>query len=161
VTNLANKKEMQPLNLPACHPKVLREGGKLFIFDPLRRKKVALTPEEWVRQHFVNYLVKEKHYPQALLANEVTIALEQLSRRCDTVVYNLYLEPLAIVEYKAPSVPVTQQVFEQIARYNLSLRVKCLMVTNGLEHYCCRIDYDTPAYTYLKEIPAYDVLGNL
>jgi hypothetical protein len=152
---------MQPLNLPVYHPKVFREDGKSFIFDPLRRKKVALTPEEWVRQHFVNYLVTEKNYPQELLANEVTIALEQLSRRCDTVVYSLYLEPLAIVEYKAPSVQVTQKVFEQIARYNLSLRVKCLMVTNGLKHYCCRIDYEKADYTYLKEIPAYEALGNL
>ncbi|MDR1675060.1 MAG: type I restriction enzyme HsdR N-terminal domain-containing protein [Tannerella sp.] len=152
---------MQPLHLPIYHPKVSRKDGKSFIFDPLRRKNVALTPEEWVRQHFVNYLVTEKNYPEALLANEVTIALEQLARRCDTVVYNLYLEPLAIVEYKAPSVPVTQQVFEQIARYNLSLRVKCLIVTNGLEHYCCRIDYEKRSYAYLKEIPAYDALGNL
>ncbi|MDR2764288.1 MAG: type I restriction enzyme HsdR N-terminal domain-containing protein [Tannerella sp.] len=152
---------MQPLNLPIYYPKVSRKDGKSFIFDPLRRKNVALTPEEWVRQHFVNYLVIEKRYPSALLANEVTIALEQLSRRCDTVVYNLYLEPLAIVEYKAPTVPVTQQVFEQIARYNLSLRVKCLMVTNGLVHYCCRIDYEKQGYTYLKEIPAYDVLEDL
>ncbi|MDR1454032.1 MAG: type I restriction enzyme HsdR N-terminal domain-containing protein [Tannerella sp.] len=152
---------MQALNLPACHPDVSREDGKSFIFDPLRRKKVALTPEEWVRQHFVNYLVTEKSYPAALLANEVTIALERLSRRCDTVVYSPCLEPLAIVEYKAPSVRVTQQVFEQIARYNLSLRVKCLMVTNGLEHYCCRIDYKKPDYAYLKEIPAYEALGRL
>ncbi|MDR3262274.1 MAG: type I restriction enzyme HsdR N-terminal domain-containing protein [Tannerella sp.] len=149
---------MQPLNLPSYLPKVSQKEGKQFIFDPLRRKNVALTPEEWVRQHFVNYLITEKKYPKELLANEVTVTWEQLSRRCDTVAYNVFLEPLVIVEYKAPSVPVTQKVFEQIARYNLSLRVKCLIVSNGLVHYCCRIDYRQTTYSYLKEIPAYDTL---
>jgi hypothetical protein len=149
---------MQPLNLPLYLPKVSQKDGKQFIFDPLRRKNVVLTPEEWVRQHFVNYLITEKKYPKELLANEVTVAWEQLSRRCDTVAYNVFLEPLVIVEYKAPSVPVTQKVFEQIARYNLSLRVKCLIVSNGLVHYCCRIDYRQVTCSYLKEIPAYDAL---
>ncbi|MDR3267874.1 MAG: type I restriction enzyme HsdR N-terminal domain-containing protein [Tannerella sp.] len=150
---------MQPLNLPLYPPKVCRKNGKQYIFDPLRQKNVILTPEEWVRQHFVHYLTEEKQYPKELLANEVSITWEHLSRRCDTVVYNCYLEPLVIIEYKAPSVPVTQKVFEQIARYNFSLRVEYLMVSNGLEHYCCRIDYAKATCSYLKEIPAYDVLG--
>jgi hypothetical protein len=149
---------MQLLNLPSFTPKVSQKSGKRYIFDILRQKNVALTPEEWVRQHFVNYLVTEKNYPAELLANEVFISLNNLSKRCDTVVYNCYLEPLAIVEYKAPSVPVTQEVFEQIARYNMVLRVNHLIVSNGLEHYCCRIDYETATYVYLKEIPAYEEL---
>jgi len=149
---------MQLLNLPNYTPKISQINGKSFIYDPVRRKKVALTPEEWVRQHFVNYLITEKKYPKERIANEVTVSLNGMSRRCDTVVYNHFLEPVVIVEYKAPSVPVTQDVFEQIARYNTCLRVKILIVTNGLEHYCCRIDYDTPTYSYLKEIPAYDLL---
>ncbi|MDR3194149.1 MAG: type I restriction enzyme HsdR N-terminal domain-containing protein [Tannerella sp.] len=152
---------MQSLNLPQFHPKVFEREGKRFVFDPLRGKNVTLTPEEWVRQHFVNYLLTEKGYPQSLLANEVSVALGQLSRRCDTVVYDACLTPLAIAEYKAPSVAVTQKVFEQIARYNLSLRVKCLMVSNGLAHYCCRIDYRQTSYAYLKEIPSYEELKTL
>jgi hypothetical protein len=152
---------MQPLNLPAYRPKISREGSKFFIYDPKRRKKVALTPEEWVRQHFVNYLTVEKNYPGERLANEVAITLEQLSRRCDTVVYDRWLAPLAIVEYKSPAVPVTRKVFEQVARYNYALRVKCLMVTNGMAHYACRIDGGTDGYTHLQEIPTYEELENL
>ena len=147
---------MQSLNLPNYTPKISQIKEKQFIYDPVRRKKVALTPEEWVRQHFVNYLITEKNYPKERIANEVTISLNGMSRRCDTVVYNQYLEPIVIVEYKAPSIPITQDVFEQITRYNICLRVGILIITNGLEHYCCRIDYETSTCSYLTEIPAYD-----
>ena len=147
---------MQSLNLPNCTLKISQIKGKRFIYDPVRRKKVALTPEEWVRQHFVNYLITEKKYPKERIANEVTVSLNGMSRRCDTVVYNQFLEPIVIVEYTAPSVPITQDVFEQITRYNSCLRVDILIVTNGLEHYCCRIDNNTSTYIYLKEIPEYD-----
>ena len=128
-----------------------------MIFDIIRRKNVALTPEEWVRQHFVNYLITEKKYPKERIANEVTVSLNGMSKRCDTVVYNQFLDPVVIVEYKSPSVPITQEVFEQIKRYNLCLRVGILIVTNGLEHYCCRIDYEASTSSYLKEIPGYDL----
>ncbi|MDR1746933.1 MAG: type I restriction enzyme HsdR N-terminal domain-containing protein [Tannerella sp.] len=149
---------MLTLNLPNYKPKVTQRNGKNFIFDPLRRKEVALTPEEWVRQCFVNYLIVEKNYPRELVANEVTVSLNHQSKRCDTVVYNRYIEPLAIVEYKAPTVSITQEVFEQIARYNLVLRVNYLIVSNGLEHYCCRLHYETATCEYLKEIPDYHTL---
>ncbi|MDR2469068.1 MAG: type I restriction enzyme HsdR N-terminal domain-containing protein [Tannerella sp.] len=149
---------MQPLNLPAYHPDVSQRGEKFFIFDLLRRKQVTLTPEEWVRQHFVHYLITEKMYPKERLANEVSIMLEQLSKRCDTVVYDRYLSPIAIAEYKAPSVPITRKVFEQIVRYNFSLRVRHLIVSNGMAHYCCRIDYEKADYVFLKEIPTYEIL---
>ncbi|MDR2231674.1 MAG: type I restriction enzyme HsdR N-terminal domain-containing protein [Tannerella sp.] len=146
---------MQALNLPNYQKKLTHADGKTFIYDTVRRKKVVLTPEEWVRQHFVNYLITEKNYPKERIANEVTVSLNGMTRRCDTVVYNRYLEPVAIVEYKAPTVPISQDVFEQITRYNICLRVKILIVTNGLEHYCCRVNDDGLTYTYLKEVPEY------
>jgi len=147
---------MQTLNLPNYLKKISEQKGKPFIFDIVRKKNVALTPEEWVRQHFVNYLITEKKYPKERIANEVTVSLNGMSRRCDTVVYNDYLEPVSIVEYKAPTVPITQDVFEQITLYNICLRVGFLMVTNGLEHYCCRIDYEAMTYSYMEKIPEYD-----
>jgi len=112
-----------------------------------------------VRQHFVNYLITEKNYPKERIANEVTVSLNGMTRRCDTVVYNQYVEPVVIVEYKAPTVPITQDVFSQITRYNICLRVKTLIITNGLEHYCCRINDDGLTYTYLKEIPDYSSIS--
>ena len=147
---------MQSLNLPNYTPKISQVKEKQFIYDPVRRKNVVLTPEEWVRQHFVNYLITEKKYPKERIANEVTVSLNNMSRRCDTVVYNQFLEPIIIVEYKAPSVPITQHVFEQITRYNSCLQVGILIVTNGLEFYCCHVDYMTSTCSYMKEIPAYD-----
>ena len=146
---------MQTLNLPNYPKKILQIKGKPFIFDIVRRKNIALTPEEWVRQHFVNYLITEKKYPKERIANEVTVSLNGMSRRCDTVVYNDFLEPVVIVEYKSPTVPIMQNVLDQIARYNICLKVGILMVTNGLEHYCFRIDYEGMTHTYLGEIPEY------
>jgi len=147
---------MQSINLPNYPKKISRHDGKTVIYDVTRRKNVALTPEEWVRQHFVNYLITEKNYPKERIANEVTVSLNGMSRRCDTVVYNQFLEPIVIVEYKASSVPITQDVFEQITRYNYCLHVKILIVTNGLEHYCCRMDYEAESYAFLQEIPGYE-----
>ncbi|MDR1601473.1 MAG: type I restriction enzyme HsdR N-terminal domain-containing protein [Tannerella sp.] len=152
---------MNLLNLPYFAPKISQRNGKRFIFDPIRRKHVALTPEEWVRQHFVNYLITKKGYPKELLANEVTVLLNNQTKRCDTIVYDCSLKPVAIIEYKAPGVRITQEVFEQIARYNISLHVDCLLVSNGLEHYGCRMDYANASYAYLKEIPAYNELTGL
>ncbi|MDR1743955.1 MAG: type I restriction enzyme HsdR N-terminal domain-containing protein [Dysgonamonadaceae bacterium] len=146
---------MFALNLPVFDAKIQKTDAGLEIFDPLRRKYVTLTPEEWVRQHFVNYLQTEKHYPASLMANEIAIKLHSLSRRCDTVVYNNRLEPVVIVEYKQPDVAITQQVFDQIARYNSVLRVKYLIVSNGLSHYCGIMDYENQNFNYLTEIPDY------
>jgi len=119
---------------------------------------VALTPEEWVRQHFVHYLVSEKGYPASRIANEAAIRLNSLSRRCDTVVYDKQLEPLMILEYKEPKVVITQQVFDQVARYNSVLRVPYIVVSNGISHYCYRIDFSTLEYQFLTEIPLYGEL---
>lgn len=149
---------MYQLNLPPFDIKVKKIGDKPVVFDSLRRKYVALTPEEWVRQHFVNYLKIEKNYPIALIANEMQINLNGQKKRCDSVVFNNELQPLVIVEYKAPDVKITQQVFEQIVCYNIVLKVKYLIVSNGINHYCCRMDYENQTFLYLKEIPLYDDL---
>ena len=125
------------------------------IYDTLRRKYVALTPEEWVRQHFVNWLISDKSYPASLMANEASIKLNSLTRRCDTVVYNQLLEPLMIIEYKESNIPVTQGVFDQVVRYNTVLKVKYIVVSNGINHYCCKMDYDKQSYDFLTDIPNY------
>lgn len=130
-----------------AHPKV---------FDILRRKYVALTPEEWVRQHFVHFLIGHRHYPAALLANEVRLKVGEKDLRADSVLYDRQLRPRMIVEYKAPSVALTQKVFDQISVYNLLLHVDYLVVSNGLQSYCCRMDYEHQNYLFLKEIPYYE-----
>jgi hypothetical protein len=146
---------MIQLNLPQYDVKISEKDGKSFIYDPLRRKEVALTPEEWVRQHFVNFLITDRLFPKDLIANEVTINMNGASKRCDTVVYNRFLEPVVIVEYKEPDVKITEQVFDQIARYNSVLKVQYLIVSNGFTHYCCAMDYKDMSCRFLKEIPTY------
>ena len=146
---------MSRLNLPPFDKKIIEKDGKPFILDAIRRQYVALTPEEWVRQHFVHFLVNDRGFPQSLMANEVQLKLNGMSRRCDTVVYDRTLRPRVIVEYKAPTVNITRQVFDQICRYNMVLRVDYLIVSNGLVHYCCKVDYDARSYTFLSEIPDY------
>ena len=146
---------MRSLNLPPYTPKLSKKNGKTCIFDPLRRKDVTLTPEEWVRQHFVNFLISERAYPPERIANEVGVNVNSTSKRCDTVVYDHFLNPLVIVEYKAPEVAITESVFEQISRYNLVLRVPYLIVSNGLTHYCCNMDYQDMKCGFLEDIPFY------
>lgn len=146
---------MLSLNLPPYATKIAVRDGKNSIWDIIRRKYVALTPEEWVRQHFVHFLVEHKGYPVSLLANEVALTLNGTSRRCDTVLYDRTLSPRMIIEYKAPHIPITQKVFDQISRYNLVFRVDYLIVSNGLSHYCCRMDYDHQSYEFLKNVPEY------
>jgi len=125
------------------------------IWDILRQKYVALTPEEWVRQHFVHYLIEQKGYPQLLLANEVPLDVGGKHLRADTVLYDKALRPRMIIEYKAPSVAINQRVFSQISAYNLLLRVDYLIVSNGLNHFCCKMNYDEQTYDFLENIPDY------
>ena len=146
---------MLSLNLPSAALKITDRSGKKYVFDVLRKKYVALTPEEWVRQHFVHYLLGHKGYPQMLMANEVQLALNGTKKRCDTVLYKRDLTPQMIVEYKAPHVAITQAVFDQICRYNMVLRVDYLVVSNGVNHYCCRMDYDYGRYEFLPAVPCY------
>ena len=150
---------MVELNLPEFEYKVKkREDGSWAIWDRLRERWVALTPEEWVRQHFVEWLITEKEFPAALMGNEMSLTQNGISRRCDTVVGDRTGQPLVIVEYKAPSINITQKVFDQILRYNMVLHARYLMVSNGLEHYCCQIDYEAGSYRFLEDIPRYQDL---
>ena len=149
---------MQALNLPPFDAKIDTKEGKHFILDVIRRRYVALTPEEWVRQHFVHYLITYKGFPRTLMANEVQLSLNGTKKRCDTVLYKRDLTAQMIVEYKAPDVKITQAVFDQIGRYNLVLHVDYLVVSNGLSHYCCRMDYEHNSYRFLTDIPAYQAL---
>lgn len=148
------------LNLPPfdCRISADNADGITRIFDCLRGRFVALTPEEWVRQHFVNFLITERSFPRGLMANEVSLKLNRTARRCDTLVYSRTGKPLAVVEYKAPSVAITAAVFDQIARYNSIINAPVLMVSNGMTHYCCRFDGDRQSYTFLRDIPHYDEL---
>ena len=132
--------------------------GHQSIFDVLRRKYVALTPEEWVRQHFVHFLIEHKRYPKALMANEIQLAIGNKKLRCDSVLYDRTLRPRMIIEYKAPTVSITQKVFDQITIYNMLLHVDYLVVSNGIKHYCCRMDYANQKYLFLEDIPDYQNL---
>ena len=149
---------MKELNLPAYDVKIRGTRERPEIFDFLRHRFVALTPEEWVRQHFTHWLTSEKGYPKGLLGNEVALRCGNKTLRCDSVVYNKQTRPLMIIEYKAPAVPLTQRVFSQISAYNLLLHVDYLVVSNGLQHFCCRMDYDRQTYHFLQAIPDYELL---
>ena len=149
---------MYELNLPKYGIKIANENGHQTIFDVLRRKYVALTPEEWVRQHFVHYLIEHKGYPQSLMANEIQLTIGNKKLRCDSVLYDRSLKPRMIIEYKAPTVNITQKVFDQITIYNMLLHVDYLVVSNGIKHYCCRMDYDNQKYLFLDDIPDYQNL---
>ena len=147
---------MQPLNLPPYAAKVTCRDGKRMIFDKLRRKYVSLTPEEWVRQHFVHWLVEHKGYPKGLLGNEIELRVGEKKLRCDSILYNQFTEPRMIIEYKAPTVALTQKVFDQISAYNLLLHVDYLLISNGVQHFCCRMDYEHHSYIFLPDIPDYE-----
>jgi hypothetical protein len=149
---------MLQLNLPTYSFKIKKENEKHLIFDQIRRRYVVLTPEEWVRQNFVSFLSEHKKFPKSLIANEVSIKFNGLKKRCDTLIYNRQGEILLIVEYKAPHIHITQEVFDQIAIYNMKLRVQYMIVSNGIEHYCCRIDYEKSRYEFLQEIPEFEEL---
>lgn len=146
---------MQVLNLPKTELKVITKNGKPHVFDILRRKYVSLTPEEWVRQQFVHYLIIYKGYPAECIGNEVSITLNGTRKRCDSVVYGTSAEPLMILEYKSPGIEITQRVFEQISRYNIKLKVKWLIVSNGMQHFCCSINYESGSCQFVEDIPDY------
>ena len=150
--------EFPKLKFPAVLLPVREKDGKSYIPDRVRGGYLLLTPEEWVRQHFVHFLVEHKGYPASLMANEVALTLNGTSRRCDTVLYDRTLSPRMIIEYKAPHIPITQKVFDQISRYNLVFRVDYLIVSNGLSHYCCRMDYARQSYQFLTDVPGYSEL---
>ena len=149
---------MNTLNLPEYNFKYKDDDGKKSIFDEIRKSYVALTPEEWVRQNFLKYLQHEKKFPPSLIAVEKALKLYKLTKRADIVVYNNLGKPILIVECKSPKVKITQDAFDQAARYNIKLQVNYLAVTNGIDHYCCKIDLKESNYFFLKEIPEYEAL---
>lgn len=152
------EREMKNLNLPAFDVKLGGTAEQPKIWDILRRKYVALTPEEWVRQHFIHFLTEHKHYPAALLANEVGLQIGNKQLRADSVLYTRQLRPRMIVEYKAPHIEITQRVFEQIAAYNMKLHVDYLVVSNGIRHFCCKMNYEDNTLSFLPDLPDYDEL---
>lgn len=146
---------MQKLNFPAYNFRFKSSENKVAIFDATRKKFVLLTPEEWVRQHVVQYLLNELDYPKNYLNVEKVIKINGLTRRYDVVVYQPNGEIFLLVECKAPEVPITQSVFDQIARYNLKLDAAYLMLTNGLNHYFCSMDYAAEQYRFLSALPPF------
>lgn len=146
---------MLKLNIPPFQMKLSGTQERPKILDILRRKFVALTPEEWVRQHFIHFLIEHKGYPSALMANEVALSCGNKQLRADTVLYDRDLNARMIIEYKAPTIKITKRVFEQVTAYNFLLHVDYLIVSNGLTHYCCKMNYESNSYMLLTSIPDY------
>lgn len=146
---------MQKLNLPEYNFRFKKEENKTFIFDDFRKKFVVLTPEEWVRQNFLMFLITDLDFPKSLISVEAGLKLFKTKKRTDIVVYDKQGAPLLIVECKAPELAINEKVFDQIVRYNMALQVNYLIVTNGLDHYCCQLDYENNTYNFLKSIPNY------
>lgn len=147
---------MQKLNLPDFTFRIKNSEKHTLIFDEFRKKDIVLTPEEWVRQHFVKFLVEYKKYPVSLIAIEKQLTINNLKKRTDILIFSSDGLPDIIVECKAPHIKITQDTFDQIARYNLKLKANYLVVTNGLEHYYCLLDHYQQSYIFLKEIPEYN-----
>ncbi len=147
--------ELPTLNFGPYPIRIILREGKPFIYCILRKKNLVLTPEEWVRQHVIHFLITEKKYPRSLIKTEGGLKLNTLQKRSDLLVYNSHGKKVVLVECKAPSVKITQQAFDQIARYNFVHKVPVLMVSNGLDHYYCRIDHVEKSYRFLQELPEY------
>ncbi len=150
---------MQALNLPTYLFNIKSEGGRKYILDVIRRKFVVLTPEEWVRQNFIRYLNEEKLYPLPLISVESAFSLYKLDKRSDILIHNRKGMPVAMVECKSPDVKISKEVFEQIVRYNLKYQLTFLMVTNGLQHFCCKLDHHQQTTEFLKEMPDFDLIN--
>lgn len=146
---------MQKLNFPTYSFRFKNSENKVAIFDEIRKKFVILTPEEWVRQNVVRFLLEEKKYPKSYINVEKLIKINDLSKRYDIVVFQPNGEIFLLIECKAPEVKISQQTFDQIARYNLVLKAKHLMITNGLNHYFCQMDFENEKYSFLRDLPNY------
>ncbi len=146
---------MKKLNFPVYSFRFKNSENKVAIFDEIRKKFMLLTPEEWVRQHTVQFLLQDKKFPKSYINVEKLIKINDLSKRYDVVVFQPNGEIFLLIECKAPEVPISQNTFDQIARYNLVLKAKYLMVTNGLNHYFCQMDFENEKYIFLKELPEY------
>ena len=147
--------QLQPLNLPPYPFKISDSNGQLTLFDEIRKKHLVITPEEWVRQHFVQFLINQKKYPKTLIKLEGGVKLNGMARRTDIVVFNPAGEKILMVECKAPSVSINQKVFDQVARYNITHKIGLLAVTNGLQHYYCTVDFNNQKYNFIEDLPEY------
>ena len=150
---------MQALNFPCYDIKQRHEKGKIYIYAHIRRKYVVATPEEWVRQHLIRFLIEERNFPKSLIAVETALTVNGLKRRTDLIVFDKKTRKVCLIaECKAPNVKISQSVFEQIARYNIRLQTNFLIVTNGLKHYCCQINLKEKTYHFLNDIPFYETV---
>jgi hypothetical protein len=147
---------LKQLNLPQYSFRVTGKEGSEMILDPLRKKFVKLTPEEWVRQNFVQYLVNEGKYPPGLIGIEVMFRINKLKRRTDILIHNRVGEPVMLVECKAPEVKINDKVFDQIVVYNMQFKVPYIIVTNGMDHYACKVNHEEKKYEFLLVIPLYE-----
>lgn len=146
---------MLQLNLPEYNFRIKKQDDNYFIFDTQRKRYVSLTPEEWVRQHFIHFLIEMKGFPAALLAVEKQLNMNGMKKRCDAILYNNEAKPILIIELKAPNVPISQATFDQVAVYNAKLKVDFFMISNGIEHYCCKVNAETARYEFFPEIPEF------
>lgn len=146
---------MKNLNLPQFACKIEKKAEKNTIFDAIRKKFVVLTPEEWVRQHFVHYLIDHLLYPKTLISIEGGLQYNRLKKRSDIVVYDRKAAPFMLVECKAPEVKLDQRIFEQAAVYNQTLKARYVVITNGMEHYCCEINHQNSSYQFVDQLPEY------
>ena len=147
---------MQKLNFQLYNFRFKNNENKVSIFDEIRKKFIILTPEEWVRQHVVQFLLEEKKYPKSLINGEKVLKINGLRKRYDVVVFNSDGSIFILIECKAPEIKITQATFDQIARYNMTMNAQFLMVTNGLNHYFCQMDYENEKYTFLENLPNYN-----
>ncbi len=146
---------MQKLNLPEYDLRLKQDGDRTLVYDPFRARYLVLTPEERVRQLFARYLVEERRFPASLMITEYALTLNNLSKRCDILVFNRAGQPVVLAECKAPSVNITRDTFDQAARYNMVFRVSYLLVTNGMSHYCCYVDHREQKVRFLEDIPTF------
>lgn len=152
---------MYRLNLPSYQLKLKKnKKNKLEVWDPLRKKYLILTPEEWVRQNFIEFLAAEKGYPKSLMQSEVSLKINTINKRADILLRNNLGNAILLVECKAPEVKITQDVFDQAARYNMVFEVDYMIITNGLAHYCCKLDHQNESYEFFEEIPSYESMLN-
>lgn len=152
---------MQALNLPPSNFQFSERNGKTTIWDRTRKKYIILSPEEWVRQNFVEFLIQEKHFLRNLIKIETGLKVLKTFKRTDVLCYNKSGKPILLVECKAPEIKINQHTFDQIARYNISLQVPYLIVTNGMNHYCCSIDFENKSYLFHQTIPSYHQIADL
>ena len=150
----------ESLNMPNYSDRIRmrKQNEQIQIFDPIRGKWIVLTPEEWVRQNTIIYISDTLEVPMTRIANEVAITYNGLTKRCDSIIYDDYGNPLIIIEYKRSEIEITQCVFDQIATYNLQLRVPYLIVSNGLQHILCKVDFESRKYIFAEQWPKYNEL---